>query len=85
LGITSTGGSITVTTNSSTGIVNVEVAGGGSGVTLETNGTPNTVQTLLNLINGSNITLTADGSGGVTIAASGGGGSIPQANFNILQ
>lgn len=38
---------------------------------LETNGTKNATQTILNLIAGSNITLTADGAGGVTIAASG--------------
>lgn len=40
---------------------------------LEVNGTPNTVQSLLNLIAGSNITLTDNGMGGVTIASTGGG------------
>jgi hypothetical protein len=45
--------------------------GSGSDITLQTNGVNNTVQTLLNLIAGSGITLTADGVGGVTIAASG--------------
>lgn len=47
--------------------------GSGSGPTLETDGTPNGSQTLLNLISGTNITLTDDGLGGVTIAASGSG------------
>jgi hypothetical protein len=48
-----------------------EILGGsGSSVQFETNGVLNAVQTLLNLISGSNITLTANGSGGVTITAS---------------
>lgn len=42
----------------------------------ETDGTPNTVQSLLNLAAGSNITLTDEGDGTVTIDASGGGGGI---------
>jgi hypothetical protein len=50
--------------------------GSGSDITLQTNGVNNTVQTLLNLIAGSGITLTADGAGGVTIAASGGIGNM---------
>jgi len=41
--------------------------------TLQTNGTNNTVQNKLNLVAGSNVTLTADGSGDVTIASSGAG------------
>lgn len=51
--------------------------GGSSGTTLEleVNGTPNVDQTLLNLIAGTNITLTDNGAGGVTIDATGGGGS----------
>lgn len=41
---------------------------------LEVNGVPNGSQSLLNLINGSNITIVDNGVGGVTISASGGGG-----------
>ena len=48
-------------------------------VSLETEGTPNTVQSLLNLLEGANITLTADGFGGVTIASTG-GSSAPTVN-----
>ena len=48
--------------------------GGGGGVTLQTNGTPNGSQSLLNLVAGSNVTLADNGSGAVTINASGGGG-----------
>ena len=44
------------------------------GLDLEVNGTPNVDQTLLNLVAGTNITLTDDGIGSVTIDASGGGG-----------
>ncbi len=47
------------------------VAAGGSGVTLQVDGVPNTDQSLLNLIAGTNVTLTDDGVGGVTIDVSG--------------
>lgn len=49
---------------------------------LETNGTPNTSQDVLNLKSGTNVTLTPDGSGGVTIAATGGGGSSLELEVN---
>jgi hypothetical protein len=47
---------------------------GGSGPTLQVNGTPNGSQTLLNLKAGTGTTINDDGVGGVTIAATGGGG-----------
>lgn len=50
-------------------------ASGGSGLDLETDGTPNGDQTLLNLVAGTNINLTDNGTGSVTIDASGGGSS----------
>jgi len=56
--------------------------GGGGGVTLETNGVANALQSLLNLIAGTNMTLTADGAGGVTFDAAGGGGG--PTTINIL-
>ncbi len=80
--ITSNGGSITVT-NPTGPIVNIEVAGGGSGITLKTDGTPNALQTTLNLISGINITLTADMAGGVTIDASGGTGSPGGVQYDV--
>lgn len=46
-------------------------SGGGTTLTLETNGTPNGDQTLLNLKQGANVTITDDGVGGITIAATG--------------
>ncbi|HTH93547.1 MAG TPA: tail fiber domain-containing protein, partial [Candidatus Paceibacterota bacterium] len=49
--------------------------GGGGSITLKTNGTNNGSQTTLNLIAGSGVTLTDNGTGGITIAASGGGSS----------
>jgi hypothetical protein len=49
--------------------------GGGGSIDLQTNGISNTDQTVLNLIAGTNVTLSADGVGGVTINATGGGGS----------
>ncbi|MGH9406769.1 MAG: hypothetical protein ACRD3D_13155 [Terriglobia bacterium] len=53
-------------------------AGGctGSGVTLQTNGVNNASQSLLNLVAGSNITLTNTG-GNVTISSSGSGSGLP--------
>ena len=48
----------------------VEAAlGGGGGIVLQTNGIGNGSQTLLNLVGGTDITLTDDGVGGVTIDA----------------
>jgi hypothetical protein len=44
----------------------------------ETNGTPNAAQNILNLIAGTNITLTSNGTGGVTIASTGGAGGFPK-------
>ncbi len=46
--------------------------GGGGTLSLEVDGVPNVDQTLLNLISGTNISLTDDGSGGVTIDSTGG-------------
>ena len=45
-------------------------------LTLQTNSTPNGSQSLLNLIQGSNVTITDNGTGGVTIASTGGGGGV---------
>ncbi len=44
-------------------------------LTLQTNGTPNGSQSLLNLVSGTNITLTDNGSGSVTIDATGSSGA----------
>lgn len=46
--------------------------GGGSGPALQTNGTPNTLQTVLNLKSGNNVSLSSDGSGGVTVTTNAG-------------
>lgn len=57
-----------------------------SGLTLETNETPNGDQTLLNLVGGTNMTITDDGSGNITFDATGGsgspGGSDTQLQYN---
>jgi hypothetical protein len=49
-------------------------SGTGYGITLQTNGVDNIVQTLLNLEAGTNITITDQGNGTVTIDSTGGGG-----------
>ena len=46
--------------------------GGGGSITLQTNNITNTNQTLLNLKNGTNMTIADDGMGGVTFSATGG-------------
>lgn len=63
------GGSQNVTwqLDPATGNVSGYVPDSSSGITLETMGTPNAIQNLLNLIAGTGIVLTADGAGGVTI------------------
>lgn len=48
-------------------------SGGGGSITLEVNGTPAGSQTLLNLVQGTGITITDDGSGNITFTATGGG------------
>lgn len=47
--------------------------GTGYGITLQTNGVDNVVQTLLNLVEGTNITITDNGNGSITIDSTGGG------------
>lgn len=49
-------------------------SGTGYGIELQTNGVDNVVQTKLNLVEGTNITITDLGNGSVTIDAAGGGG-----------
>ncbi len=49
-------------------------SGTGYGITLQTNGVDNVVQTLLNLEAGTNMTITDNGNGTITFDASGGGG-----------
>jgi|SRR6185312_16439164 len=56
----------TVTASTSQGITTINQTGVG-GVALQTNGTPNGSQTLLNLKNGTGITITDDGLGDITI------------------
>ena len=47
---------------------------GGGGIVLKTNGVLNGSQSILDLVEGTNVTITDNGSGVVTISASGGGG-----------
>jgi hypothetical protein len=55
-------------------------AGAGSSLILQTNGVPNTVQSLLNIKGSGQISVTADGAGGVTIS---GGGAAAGADTQI--
>lgn len=76
--ITNIGGLVSVVTDATltgdgTAGNPLHVVGGGSGLTLETNGVANGDQTLLNLKQGTNVTITDDGVGGITIDATGTG------------
>lgn len=73
---------ITLGTNLSMSGNTLNATGGGGSLTLQTNGTPNGDQTLLNLKNGTGVTITDDGLGGVTIAASGGAGDMTKAVYD---
>ena len=66
---------VTITGNGTTADPLVAI-GGGDSIVLKTDGVNNGSQSILNLKEGTNITLTDDGVGGVTIDASGGG--LPQ-------
>ncbi len=68
-------------TGKMTGILNWATCGaGGSGPTLQTNGTNNGSQTLLNLVSGTNVAVTDDGIGDVTVS----GYSFPGADGDLL-
>jgi hypothetical protein len=57
--------------------------GTGYGIELQTNGIDNVVQTKLNLVNGTNITITDLGNGSVTIDAAGGTVDYVSTEFNV--
>jgi hypothetical protein len=58
--------------------------GTGYGIILRTNGVDNAVQNILDLVEGTNITITDNGDGSVTIdAAGGGGGELVSTEFNV--
>jgi hypothetical protein len=61
-------------------------SGTGYGITLRTNGVDNSVQNILDLVEGTNVTITDNGDGSVTIDAAGGGGGggeLVSTEFNV--
>lgn len=78
-------GSITKVDNNVTKQVDVTfTGGGGSGPTLEVNGVANVDQTLLNLVEGTNMNITDNGDGSVTFDATGGGGMSRSVNTVVV-
>lgn len=74
---TQAAGSGYVLSNNGSGVLSwAAVGGGGGSITLQTDGVANGSQALLNLVGGSNVSLTDNGSGTVTIDASGGGSGV---------
>lgn len=73
-----TGSGVTASNDGSTTTYNF--TGGGSSIALKTNGTTNGSQSILNLKAGTNVTLTDNGSGQITIDASGGASGIASIN-----
>lgn len=57
----------------------------GTSILLETNGVSNGSQTILNLKQGTNVTIVDDGVGGVTISSTGGGSGSPASPTNSIQ
>lgn len=55
----------------------------GAGTLLQTNGVNNASQTALNLVSGTNITLTNTSGGNVTIAAAGGSAGVTTSNYQL--
>ena len=90
LNIDGVAANLTLTTNQgvsvSTDATNYfTMRGLGNGLSLKTNGAPNTSQTVLNLIPGANVTLTADSAGGVTVASTGAGGGGGTSSLDLLE
>lgn len=80
-----TGSNVYFNTGTSTSPNWTLAGGGGSSITLETNGTPNGSQTLLNLISGTDIGIADDGSGNITFSFTGtsGGGTPASPDMSI--
>lgn len=70
-------------TGSAIGSAITENIPGGTTVSLETNGVLNGSQTVLNLKQGSGMTVTDDGVGGITLASTGGGGTPGGLNTQV--
>ncbi len=73
-GLIQAGTNVTITgTGTSTDPYIINSSGGGSSILLQTNGTNNVDQTLLNLIQGTGINIADNGAGGITISTTGSG------------
>lgn len=66
--------SVTITKDTNFSVYKISASGGGTTLLLKTNGTDNPIQNILNLVQGTNMTITDDGAGNITFDATGGGG-----------
>ena len=69
------GANVTIEKDTNFSVYKITASGSGVSILLKTNGTDNPTQDILNLVAGTNMTITDDGAGNITFDATGGGGS----------
>ena len=69
------GANVTIEKDTNFSVYKITASGSGVSILLKTNGTDNPTQDILNLVQGTNMTITDDGLGNITFDASGGGGT----------
>lgn len=79
------GANITIEKDTNFSVYKISSTGSGTSILLQTNGTDNPVQTLLNLVAGTNMTITDDGAGNITFDATGGGGGTYTVNNGLTE
>jgi hypothetical protein len=79
------GTNVTIEKDTNFSVYKITSTGSGTSILLQTNGTDNPVQTLLNLVAGTYMTITDDGAGNITFDASGGGGGTYTGDSGISE
>ena len=68
------GANVTIEKDTKFSVYKITASGSGTTLLLQTDGVNNPTQNILNLVEGTNMTITDDGAGNITFDASGGGG-----------